>query len=573
MPAFSRMLRLTAPSRADLVAMLLVAGAAAMLFRGLQGVVQPISALQVSPVTLDPANLPEYALRTTLRMFAALACSLAFTLGYATLAAKNKRAEQILIPILDILQSIPIISFLTFTVTFFLALFPGQILGAECAAVFGIFTSQAWNMTFSFYQSLRTIPDDLGEVCQGFELSPVRRFLRLELPFATPALVWNMMMSMSGGWFMVVASEAITVGNTSVTLPGIGSYLGLAVIHSNIHAVLWAMGTMAAVILGYDQLLFRPVVAWADRFRFEQTASTMKPESWAYDLFRRTVLFDWLFAAFALPAKALLLFDRRPRALKTPAIAGIVPSRTANILWNLIVAVGVIAAAWAIFDYVQRSLSVHDFVVALEMACITLTRVMVLIVLASLIWVPLGVWIGLRPAWAEKLQPVAQFLAAFPPQLLFPFAVIGILHFHLSVDVWLSPLMILGTQWYIMFNVIAGASAIPNDLREVAGMFGVKGILWWRQVALPAIFPYYITGALTASGGSWNASILAEVVTWGDHRLVAHGLGSYIQLAGNAGDMPRVALGCAIMSIFVIALNRGVWRRLYAYGERRMRLS
>ena len=198
---------------------------------------------------------------------------------------------------------------------------------------------------------------------------------------------------------------------------------------------------------------------------------------------------------------------------------------------------------------------------------------LVLIVLASLIWVPMGVWIGLRPAWAEKLQPIAQFLAAFPPQLLFPFAVIGILRFHLNADIWLSPLMILGTQWYIMFNVIAGASAIPTDLREVAGMFGVKGLLWWRQVALPAIFPYYITGALTASGGAWNASILAEVVKWGDHTLVAYGLGAYIAQAGNAGDMPRVALGCAIMSIFVIALNRGVWRRLYAYGERRMRLS
>ena len=573
LPAFSRMLRLTAPSRADLIAMLLIAGLAAMLFRGLAGVVQPISALQVSPVNLDPINLPGYALRTTLRMFAALACSLVFTLCYATLAAKNKRAEQILIPILDILQSVPIIGFLTFTLTFFLNLFPGQIIGAECAAVFGIFTSQAWNMTFSFYQSMRTIPEDLGEVCHGFELSPIRRFLRLELPFATPALVWNMMMSMSGGWFMVVLSEAFTVGKTTVTLPGIGSYLGLAILHSDIHAVLWAMAAMAAVILGYDQLVFRPVVAWADRFRFEQTASTDKPESWAYDLFRRTALFDWLVALADLPAKALLLLDRPRHANSIKVNLPVVPGRVAEIAWNIAVTVGVVAAAWAIFDYAHHTLSASDFLQAGGVALITLTRVMVLIVLASCIWVPLGVWIGLRPAWAEKLQPIAQFLAAFPPQLLFPFAVIGILRFHLSVDIWLSPLMILGTQWYIMFNVIAGASAIPNDLREVAGMFGVRGWQWWRQVVLPAIFPYYITGALTASGGAWNASILAEVVAWGNHTLVAHGLGAYIAQAGTAGDMPRVALGCAIMSIFVIALNRGVWRRLYAYGERRMRLS
>ena len=564
---------MSAPSRADLVAMLLIAGAAAMLFRGLQGVVQPISALQVTPVTLDPANLPGYALRTTLRMFAALACSLVFTLGYATLAAKNKRAEQILIPILDMLQSIPIIGFLTFTLAFFLNLFPGQVIGAECAAVFGIFTSQAWNMTFSFYQSLRTTPEDLGEVCQGFELSPIRRFLRLELPFGTPALVWNMMMSMSGGWFMVVTSEAFTVGNTNITLPGIGSYLGLAVVHSDLHAVLWAMLAMAVVILGYDQLVFRPVVAWADRFRFEQTASTDKPESWAYDLFRRTRMFDWLFAVGDLPTRALLRLDR-PRGHRIVRLKLIsVPNQTAEILWNITVIIGASGAAWAIFDYVHHTLTAGDFLQAGGMALITLTRVLVLIVLASLIWVPMGVWIGLRPAWAEKLQPIAQFLAAFPPQLLFPFAVIGILRFHLNADIWLSPLMILGTQWYIMFNVIAGASAIPTDLREVAGLFGVKGVVWWRQVALPAIFPYYITGALTASGGAWNASILAEVVKWGDHTLVAYGLGAYIAQAGNAGDMPRVALGCAIMSIFVIALNRGVWRRLYAYGERRMRLS
>jgi len=571
LPAFSRMLRLTAPSRADLIAMLLIAGAAALLIRGLQGVVQPLSTLQTTPITLAPANLPGYALRTTLRMFAALAASLVFTLGYATLAAKSKRAEQILIPALDILQSIPPYGYLTFTLAFLMGLFPGHVLGAECASVFTIFTAQAWNMTFSFYQSLRTIPEDLAEVAQGFALSPVRRFLRLELPFATPALVWNMMMSMSGGWFMVVLSEAVTVGNTTVTLPGIGSYLGVAITQQNLRAVLWAVLAMALVILAYDQLVFRPVVAWADRFRFEQTASTDKSASWAYDLFRRTVLFDWLFAAFALPAKVLLLFDHTPRRRAASAPAR--PARMNDTLWRVVVLLGLASAGWAIFDYVHHSLSVHDFLLVAGLACLTLARVLVLIVLASLIWVPVGVWIGLRPAWAEKLQPIAQFLAAFPAQLLYPFVVIAILRFHLMPDIWLSPLMILGTQWYIMFNVIAGASAIPNDLREVAGMYGVRGLLWWRQVALPAIFPYYVTGALTASGGSWNASVVAEVVSWGSHKLSATGLGSYIANAADAGDMPRVALGCAMMSLFVVTLNRVLWRPLYAYGERRMRLS
>ena len=260
MPAFSRMLRLQAPSRADIIALLLLAGLAAMAVRGAEGVAQPLSHLRLQPVTIDPANLPGYALRTTLRMFAALLASLLFTLTYATLAAKSRWAEQILIPALDILQSVPILGFLTFTVTFFMNLFPGETLGVECAAVFAIFTSQAWNMAFSFYQSLRTVPADLIEVSQGFGLSPVRRFLRLELPFATPSLVWNAMMSMSGGWFFVVASEAITVGNTTVTLPGIGSYLALAIQNRDFHAVAYAVGAMGVVILIYDQLVFRPVV-------------------------------------------------------------------------------------------------------------------------------------------------------------------------------------------------------------------------------------------------------------------------------------------------------------------------
>ena len=572
MPAFSRMLRLSAPSRTDLIALLLLAGLAIMLFHGARGVAQPLSELRLEPVTTAPANLPGYALRTTLRMFAALLASLLFTFSYATLAAKSRWAEQILIPALDILQSVPILGFLTFTVTFFMNLFPGKILGVECAAVFAIFTSQAWNMAFSFYQSLRTIPADLAEVSAGFALSPIRRFLRLELPFATPSLVWNAMMSMSGGWFFVVVSEAITVGNTTVTLPGVGSYLALAIQQRNVAAVGWAVLTMGVVILAYDQLVFRPVVAWADRFRVELTASADRPQSWAYDLFRRTRLFQWIFSVFELPGWLLLRFDRRPRARPTNR-SPLIPARLAEALWQLTVGALVVGAVWAIFDYVHHTLTFHDFLVATGMAGVTLLRVLVLIALASVIWVPIGVWIGLRPVWAERLQPIAQFLAAFPANVVFPFAVIAILRFHLNAEVWLSPLMILGTQWYILFNVIAGASSIPNDLREAAGLFGVKGWLWWRQVALPAIFPYYVTGALTASGGSWNASIVTETVSWGSQQITATGLGSYIAQATTQGDYPRVALGIAVMSIFVVSLNRVLWRPLYAYGERRMRLS
>ena len=558
-----------APSWADAVAFLLLAGAAVLVIQGAEGMAAPLARLNIAPVTLDPANLPGYALRTTLRMFAALAASLVFTFVVATLAAKSRRAEMVIVPALDILQSVPILGFLTFTVTFFMGLFPARQFGVELAAIFAIFTSQAWNMAFSFYQSLRAVPGDLEEVAQGFALSPWRRFIRLELPFATPALVWNAMMSMSGGWFFVVASEAISVGNTQIMLPGVGSYLALAIEHQDFRHVGWAVAAMAVVILLYDQLVFRPVVVWADRFRFEQTASAHRPRSWAYDLFRRTRLLPVIFSPLTGLGRALMALDRRPapRARKEPRASG------GGWLWTALVAAAVGWAVWLIAAYVSRHLALGDVLSAFGLGLVTMLRVLVLIALASLIWVPVGVWIGLRPQWAERLQPVAQFLAAFPANVLFPFAVIAIVHWRLDPDIWLSPLMVLGTQWYILFNVIAGASAIPNDLREAAGMFGVKGWQWWRSLAIPGIFPYYVTGALTASGGSWNASIVAELVTWGDRKLEATGLGAYIAQATADGDFPRVTLGIAVMSIFVIGFNRLLWRPLYAYAARRLRLG
>ena len=571
LPSFSRMLRLTRPNREDAIAFVILSGLALLVFRAAEGAVAPLSSLHLEPVTLDPAHLPYYALRTILRMFAALLASTVFTLVVATLAARSRHAGQIIVPALDILQSVPILGFLTFTVTFFMGLFPGNVIGVELASVFAIFTSQAWNMAFSFYQSLRGLPDDLEEVCQGFALSAVRRFLRLDLPFATPALVWNAMMSMSGGWFFVVASEAITVGNTTVTLPGIGSYLALAIQHQDFRSVAWAVGMMAVVIIAYDQMFFRPIVAWADRFRFEQTASTEQPESWVYDMLRKTRMLPLLFAPFQAIGRLLLALEptRREHQRAGESEANPWLERT----WQALVWLGVAAALGWTAHYVLTSLSLRDIGTAIRLALTTMLRVILLIILASLIWVPLGVMIGLRPRLAERVQPIAQFLAAFPANVLFPFAVIAIVRWNLMPDIWLSPLMILGTQWYILFNVIAGASAIPNDLREVAGMFGVRGWQWWRQIALPGIFPYYITGALTASGGSWNASIVAEVVTWGSHHLEAHGLGAYIADATTAGNYPQVALGIGVMSLFVLGFNRMVWRPLYAYGERRLRLS
>ena len=562
-----------APNLWDAFAFGLIFGSLTLILHGGQETMAPLEALNASPLSLDVSMLPEYALRTTLRMFAAIIASLVFTFVYGALAAKSRRAELVLIPLLDILQSVPVLGFLSFTVAGFMALFPGKVMGVELAAIFAIFTSQAWNMTFSFYQSLKTVPRDLDEASQSFRLTGWQRFWRLEVPFSMPGLVWNTMMSMSGGWFFVVASEAISVGNNTITLPGIGSYVSLAIQQQNLPAVGYAVLVMLGLILLYDQLLFRPLVAWGDKFRMDQTASGDAPRSWVLDMARRARLLQLVFAPVA---KLLSLLPKQRLALRTPAPTTLVKawdSVWAERLWLAAVALGTAYAIWLIVSFIATELGVAEVITTVELGLLTMLRVVVLMVIATVIWVPVGVWIGLRPAVAERVQPLAQFLAAFPANIIFPFAVVVIVKLGLNADVWLSPLMVLGTQWYILFNVIAGASAFPSDLREAASTFRIGGWNWWFKVIIPGIFPYYVTGAITASGGSWNASIVAEVASWGENKLTAHGLGAYIAQATEAGDYPRIVLGIAVMSLFVILFNRLVWRPLYAFSNRRLRIA
>ncbi len=559
-------------SRWDVLAVLLIIGLLVFLGEASRHLLEPLADLQLTPLSLDPHNLPEYAARTTLRMLVAMALSLLFTFTYATLAAKNKRAERILIPLLDILQSVPILGFISITVVFFMALAPGRVLGAEFAAIFAIFTSQAWNMAFSFYQSLRTVPTELIEASRNFRLTPWMSFWRVDVPFAMPQLIWNMMMSMSGSWFFVVASEAISVGNTTVTLPGVGSYIALAIEQQNLKAVGWAIGTMLIVILIYDQILFRPLVAWADRFRFEQEPGGVAPQSWVLNMLRRSRVVDRLTAPFAALWRYWLL-PRHPyeiRVVKTSSRAG--PGWITFQVGLIVLAVAAVALVY-IVKFFAEGIALADVGTALLLGFATLIRVMVLIALASVVWVPVGVWVGTRPYATLVVQPIAQFLAAFPANVLFPIAVSVIVAWKLDPNIWLSPLMILGTQWYILFNVIAGASAIPAELRAVGTNFRVRGWLWWRRIALPAVLPYYVTGAITASGGSWNASIVAEVASWGNEHLQAKGLGAYIAQQTEAGDFHRIVLGIAVMSFYVVVINRLLWRPLYLYAERKFRLG
>ena len=557
----------------DPVAMVLVLGVIVLLGIGARQMIAPFAPAHQTAISLSPAALPLYTLRTVLRMLLAMIASLIFTFTYATLAAKSRRAGAILIPILDVLQSVPILGYLSFTVVFFIGLFPGKVLGPELAAIFAIFTSQAWNMAFSFYQALRTIPTDVDEASRSFRCSAWQRFWRLEVPFAMPGLIWNMMMSMSGGWFFVVASEAISVGDLQIALPGVGSYVALAIQERDLAAVGFAIVAMTIAILLYDQLLFRPMVAWADKFRFEQTAAQVTPRSWLLDLFRRS---HWVQRAIEPVASALQRVARQ--RLAVPWKAGpfgvrSLPPRLLDVAWYGTFAGATIYVGIALVEMARAALSWDEVLVAVDNGALTLLRVAILIAVASLIWVPIGVAVGLRPKLTEKIQPLAQFFAAFPANLLFPIAVALIVRFGLNPKIWLSPLMILGTQWYILFNVIAGASVFPSDLREAAASFRIRPWRWWRKVMLPGIFPYYVTGAITASGGAWNASIVSEAVSWGETRLNASGLGAYIAQMTESGDYPRIALGIAVMSAMVIAMNRLLWRPLYAFAERRTRLD
>ena len=559
------------PGGWDVLAFVLVFALFIYVAGAAHGLAGSLSGLEATPISLAPGALVGYAARTALRMLIAMLASIVFTFTYATLAAKSRRAEIVLVPLLDILQSLPILGF-SITIVFFLSLTPGRVAGAEMACIFLIFTSQAWNMAFSFYHSLRSIPDELDEAARCFRLSPWMRFWRLEVPFAMPPLIWNMMMSMSGGWFFVVAAEAIDLGNTKVTLPGVGSYVALAIEQRNLGAIGWAIAAMFVVILVFDQLLFRPLIASADWFRLEQEAGLTPSNSWALTMMRRSRLLgvvSRLFVGFLnLGAKSRKSLVIRPRVAVRDG-----SQRLGDFIWYTAIAlVGIVALLKAV-QFVFSEITLVEVRHVVLLGFLTFLRVGILIAIASLIWVPIGVYVGMRPRVASVVQPVAQFLAAFPVNLIYPIVVSGIVLWKLSPDIWLSPLMILGTQWYILFNVIVGASAIPADMRYAGQNFHVRGWLWWKRIALPAVFPFYVTGAITASGGSWNASVVSEVAEWGHERLQAAGLGSYISHATSTGDFRRTVVGIVVMALFVVVINRVFWKPLFARAERKFRMS
>jgi NitT/TauT family transport system permease protein len=525
----------------------------------------------IPSISLDPRNLPDYAARSTLRMFVALGFSTLFTFVYGYAAARSRRAERVLVPLLDILQSIPVLGFLSATVTAFIALFRGSLLGLEAASIFAIFTGQAWNMTFSLYQSLRSLPTELTEMATLYRLSKWERFTRLELPVSAIGLVWNGMMSFGGGWFFLAASEAISVLNREYTLPGIGSYVAAAIAARDLRALGWAIGTMIALILLIDQLFWKPMVTIADRYKLELSAGEER-HSWLVNLWRTA----------SLPRKAEALVEPAvrwadqvlSRVTAVPAtVAPVRSSKIADRIYNMavvaIAAVLVVVAARFVFAEV----GLREVGEAALLGVATGLRVLALLALSTAVWTPIGVAIGFNPRLARISQPVVQILASFPANFLFPFATLGFIKLGLSLNWGSMLLMALGAQWYLLFNVIGGAQGIPYDLREMAASVGLHRGKAWRALIGPGVFASWVTGAITASGGAWNASIVSETVSWGNSTLKAAGLGAYISDATAKGDWPRIVLGVGLMSVFVVGLNRLVWRPLYDLASTKYRLG
>jgi NitT/TauT family transport system permease protein len=535
----------------------------------------PYRPSHATPFGTSPSHLPYDAARSLLRMFVALFFAYAFSLGYALAAARSRRARRILIPALDILQSVPVLGFLAVTVTFFIALFPGSELGLEAASVFAVFTSQAWNITFSFYHSLVTQSGELDEASRLMGLSRWKRFWSIDVPGGAIGLVWNGMMSFGGSWFFLTASELITVGGHNYTLPGVGSYVGVAVEQGQLGHVAWGIVTMIVMILAVNFVFWRPLVAYVERFRLEQTEASTKARSLILDLLRRS---SWpalagrgrralarpvnqlMAAATGIDDRNLVAHAARRRAGDT-AFAAVVTVVLGYGLYNMVAYVAAGQQGLGIFGH------------AFGLGFLTFLRVAVVVAVASVIWVPIGVWIGFNPRVASYMQPVVQVLASFPANFIFPFAIVIFLDIGLSLNYGSVLLMALGTQWYILFNVIAGASAVPSDLKEAMDNLGVHGWQRWQRMIIPAVFPAYVTGAITAAGGAWNATIVAEIVIYKGRTLAASGLGSFITEATARNDFHEIIAGILVMSVYVTGLNALLWRRLYAIAESKYTLT
>jgi NitT/TauT family transport system permease protein len=524
-------------------------------------------------IHLNPGALPKYALFSLARITIAYGFSLVLTLIYAYVAAHNARAERLLIPVLDTLQSIPVLSFLPGVMLSMAALFPTQQLGVELGSILLIFTGQVWNMTFSVYSSMKNIPHEMLEVAATYRLSWWQRFVQLELPYSAIGLIWNSIMSVAGGWFFLMACEMLVLGNRDLRLPGLGSYLQTAANAGNTAAIVWGLAVMIAVIVLMDQIIWRPLIAWSEKFKFEQVEAAQTPRSPILDLLRRSRVLSRAGRVAVAPAREALTLYFAKRHISS---SGNHPGRAA-MKWTayLFAVAGLLGILYATgkMGAMLATLSRPELREILMGAGATFLRVELTLVLAGLWTIPVGVYIGLRPKLAAIAQPIAQIAASVPATALFPIVLLFLIRLGGGLGVGSIVLLLLGTQWYILFNVIAGATAIPTDLKEVCDVFSLGRIERWRRLLLPGIFPYLITGFVTASGGAWNASIVAEYFRFQNRTFSTTGLGAVISQATDRGNF-RVLLGATVvMAVIVVTINRLVWRPLYALAATRFKLE
>jgi len=527
-------------------------------------------------ISQNPRVLPLYALYSLVRIGVAYALSLVFALAYGYIAASSHRAEVIMVPLLDILQSIPVLSFLPGVMLAMVALFPHSQFGLELGSILLIFTGQVWNIAFSFYSSLKTVPRELHEAAVIYRFSRWQRFAELDLPFSTIGLVWNSMMSVAGGWFFLMACEMFVLGNRDFRLPGLGSFLQTAASDGNTRAILWGVAAMVAVIVLMDQLVWRPIIVWADKFKFEQVESAAAAQNTLLNLIGRASfvirlyrllfkpIFNWLAVTFAVGAR---------RAAETFSA----PKQHRARHWlGYLLAIGVVFGLGVTVFHAVRELSgLHreDYVELLQGAALTFLRVNTALILGALWTIPVGVYIGSNPRFARIAQPLAQMAASIPATALFPIILLFLLRLRGGLEISAMLLMLLGTQWYILFNVIAGAMAIPTDLKEAAYIFHFSSWDRWRHLILPGIFPYLVTGMVTASGGAWNASIVAEYFHFQGRIVSTPGLGSTISSASDSGRFDVLLASTLIMATVVVLINRLLWRRLYRLASTRFKLE
>lgn len=544
----------------DILALSLVASIILLVAWSIQDMQAPLSKIQTS-ISLDVRDLPYFGLRSVIRMLFAFIASILATFVFGTLAAKSKRAEKILIPLIDILQSVPVLGFLEMSAWLFIALFPSTQLGLECAAIFTVFTAQVWNMILSFYQSLKTLPNNWHELAEMYQLSAWQKFWRIEVPFAMPGLLWNTMMSLSAGWFFVVASEVVTISQHEYYLPGIGSYIAIAAQKEAVTPLIYAISTMFVIILIYDQIFFRPANYWV----MQVSQASSQPPPWITRFMRQSRIIQ-LFPSQKINQTWLSLWRHSPIHVQPKKRTSLLSS----ILFTLLLTMMALSALWVIY-YLYLHVSMASYWLTLKLGFYTAVRVFALILVCLVVWVPIGIKIGQSPKASSYLQPIIQFLAAFPPPLLYPIFCFLVIRYQLNPDIWLSPLMILGTQWYILFNVIAGTKSIPASTQAAMQLLHLKSWHKWSKWMIPSIFPSLVTGIITASGGAWNASIEAEQVYWGNQTISAQGLGTYIKQASSRGDANDLALGIIMMCLWVFVINQIIWIPLYHMAQKRFR--